>query len=157
MVTTATMEAKVVWTSNGPHRSEATPPAERSGGPDRTRICDLYRVKVADPLQNEQNNPQAVDFVCDGLGQKGPNLRTLGHKGPNSCEPPARLLEKLGVMIGSLRLSRGWSREQFAAQSGVSVTDLASIESGATDLSLLMLTAILNALGLTLFASFRRH
>jgi transcriptional regulator with XRE-family HTH domain len=64
-------------------------------------------------------------------------------------------LEELGVMIGSLRLSRGWSLEQFAARSGVSVTDLASIESGATYLSLLMLTAILNALGLMLFASFR--
>jgi transcriptional regulator with XRE-family HTH domain len=59
-------------------------------------------------------------------------------------------------MIGSLRFSRGWSLEQFAAQSGVSATDLASVESGATDLSLLTLTAILNALGLTLFASFRR-
>ena len=36
------------WTS---HRQDFTPDSlhvfESSGGPDRTRICDLYRVKVA--------------------------------------------------------------------------------------------------------------
>jgi predicted transcriptional regulator len=66
-----------------------------------------------------------------------------------------RLLKELGAMITSLHLSRGRSLEEMASVCGVSAACLALVEAGDIDVSTLTLAAILNALGLTLFASFR--
>ena len=54
-----------------------------SGGPGRTRICDLYRVNVKQPLQNQQDWSQVIDSAFDRMGQKRPNEPAMGHNGPN--------------------------------------------------------------------------
>jgi hypothetical protein len=54
---------------------------ERNGGPDRTRICDLYRVKVANGSEDQQDDPQVADFAFGGMGQSGTKVTAMGQNG----------------------------------------------------------------------------
>lgn len=62
---------------------------------------------------------------------------------------PSALLAQVGARVRGLRRSRGWSRSELAARSGLSVRFLARVEAGAGNISLLRLEDLAAALDAT--------
>ena len=64
----------------------------RSPTPRCARTANLYRVKVKQPLQNQREWSQVVDSAFDRMGQLGPIVRAMGHKGPNFSGASAHIV-----------------------------------------------------------------
>jgi hypothetical protein len=98
-------------------------------GPPRLEL-DLYRVKVKQPLQDQQRWLQVVDSVFDGMGQKRPVGRTLGHKGPKSSGALPSIPSALGKCIRHARQGLGCTVEALATASGLPVEYIEAVETG---------------------------
>ena len=119
-----------------------------NGGPVATRTPDLYRVKVKQPLQDQQQWLQVVDSTFHWMGQIGPIVRAMGHKGPKFCASLGRVLSQLGNTLRTARLQRGWSMEDLASACGFSTAYLRAVEAGQADPSILAIAILFDALGL---------
>jgi ribosome-binding protein aMBF1 (putative translation factor) len=109
---------------------------------------DLYRVNVKQPLQDQQRWLQVVDSAFNWMGQIGPIVRAMGHKGPKFCDSLGRVLSQLGNTLRTARLHRGWSLEDLASACGFSTAYLAAVEGGQADPSILAIAILFDALGL---------
>src|ERR1039458_5829879 len=59
----------------------------RSPTPRCARTANLYRVKVKQPIQDQQQWSQVVDSAFNRMGQIGPIVQAMGHNGPNFYGP----------------------------------------------------------------------
>ena len=58
---------------------------ETSGGPDRTRICDLYRVKVVRSIAYEGLHMKTKELRVDDLDLKWTSEPFWTSRGPHTC------------------------------------------------------------------------
>ncbi len=122
-----------------------------------TRTPDLYRVKVKQPLQNQQRWLQVVDSVFDGMGQIGPVGRAMGHKGPKSSDALTSIPSALGKCLRHARQGLGCTAEALATASGLPVQYIEAVETGRVELSIRTLVIICEALGLSGAILFRKR
>jgi hypothetical protein len=122
-----------------------------------TRTPDLYRVKVAQALENQQKWPQVIDSAFDRMGQIGPILRSMGHKGPNFSGASSTLISELGACIRHLRQSLGHTVETLAFASALPRVYIEAVETGRVELSVRGLAVICEALGLSGAILFRKN
>jgi ribosome-binding protein aMBF1 (putative translation factor) len=127
-----------------------------SGGPVATRTPDLYRVKVKQPLQDQQRWLQVVDSVFERMGQKGPDRQSTGHKGPESSGALFAIPLALGKCVRHARQHLGCTVEALATASGLPVEYIRAVETGRVEMSIRALTVICHALGLSGAIIFRR-
>ena len=122
-----------------------------------TRTPDLYRVKVKQPLQDQQEWLQVVDSVFGRMGQIGPVGRALGHKGPKSSGALPSIPSALGKCIRHARQGLGCTVEALATASGLPVEYIEAVETGRVELSIRALVIICEALGLSGAILFRKR
>jgi hypothetical protein len=127
------------------------------GGPVQTRTADLYRVKVKQPLQDQQEWLQVVDSAFNRLGQIGPIVRAMGHKGPNFSRASSPLLSELGKCVRHLRQAVRHTVETLASASGLPGEYIEAVEAGRVELSVRALVVICEALGLSGAILFRKN
>jgi hypothetical protein len=130
---------------------------ETSGGAAQTRTGDLYRVKVKQPLQDQQEWLQVVDSVFNRMGQIGPIVRAMGHNGPNHFGASSPLLSELGKCVRHLRQAVGHTVETLASASGLPGEYIEAVEVGRVELSVRALVVICEALGLSGAILFRKN
>ncbi len=113
-----------------------------------TRTPDLYRVKVKQPLQNQQEPPQVVDSTSEPLGQFGPIVQAMGHKGPKSQAVPGTFSLALGKWLRDVRRQIGFTAEELSATSALPAQFIDAVEAGRVELSVRSLCSISQSLGL---------
>jgi len=115
-----------------------------------TRTPDLYRVKVKQPLQDQQEWLQVVDSMFEGMGQIGPVVPSVGHNGPNFSQAAAStFMSELGKCVRHLRQRVRYTVEALASESGLPSEYLEAVEAGRVELSVRALVVICEALGLS--------
>jgi hypothetical protein len=129
----------------------------RSPTPRCARTANLYRVKVKQPIQDQQRWLQVVDSAFDGMGQKRPVGRALGHKGPKSPGALPSIPSALGKCIRHARQDLGCTVEALATASGLPVEYIEAVETGRVELSIRTLVIICEALGLSGAILFRKR
>jgi hypothetical protein len=130
--------------------------AGRSPTPRCARTANLYRVKVKQPLQDQQEWLQVVDSAFNRLGQIGPIVRAMGHKGPNFSGASSPVLSELGKCVRHLRQAVGHTVETLASSSGLPGEYIEAVEAGRVELSVRALVVICEALGLSSAILFRK-
>ena len=91
------------------------------------------------------------------MGQIGPNIGVLGHKGPNFSTASSTLISELGKCVRHLRQSSGHTVETMASASGLPAEYIEAVEAGRVELSVRALVVICEALGLSSAILFRKN
>ena len=129
----------------------------RSPTPRCARTANLYRVKVKQPIQDQQQWSQVVDSAFNRMGQIRPIVRDMGHKGPNFSGASSPVLSELGKCVRHLRQAVGHTVETLASSSGLPGEYIEAVEAGRVELSVRALVVICEALGLSGAILFRKN
>ena len=121
------------------------------------RTANLYRVKVKQPIQDQQQWSQVVDSAFNRMGQIRPIVRDMGHKGPNFSGASSPLLSELGKCVRHFRQRVGYTVETLASASGLPDEYIEAVEAGRVELSVRALVVICEALGLSGAILFRKN